>query len=210
MTAALPSPRKAQRITTRTVISPPHTDASPLHGSCPLVDCDPIIPPINAYGTFDPQKLSSKSGISPSSTHRLLRHSPSHASHLSSISGQSQHQPLLPSSQPPPNESVMDQVSGDLIPFAGTISMLRRQFAPPPLEVLPPGVSVSLLEIRNHNLNNRQSGPSNRRSKPDMTVLTHNPISVDGEDLCTKADIRSIAQRLRAAAKTFLSRLLDA
>jgi hypothetical protein len=105
---------------------------------------------------------------------------------------------------------VMDQVSGDLIPFAGTISMLRRQFAPPPLEVLPPGVSVSLLEIRNHNLNNRQSGPSNRRSKPDMTVLTHNPISVDGEDLCTKADIRSIAQRLRAAAKTFLSRLLDA
>jgi len=138
MTSALPTPRKAQRITTRTVISPPHTEASFPQGSCLNADCDPIIPPINAYGTFDPQKLS---GEPSSSTHRSLRHSPSQASHLSSISAQSQHQPLLPSSQPPINENVMDQVSRDLIPFAGTISMLRRQFAPPPLEVLPPGFS---------------------------------------------------------------------
>ena len=144
MTSTLPTPRKAQRITTRTVISPPHTGISPQQGSCLPVDCDPIIPPINAYGTFDSQKLT---GVPSPSTHRGLRHSPSQASHLSSISGLSQHQPLLPSSQPPTNENVMDQVSGNLIPFAGTISMLRRQFAPPPLEVLPPGVSVSLLEI---------------------------------------------------------------
>jgi hypothetical protein len=43
-----------------------------------------------------------------------------------------------------------------------------------------------------------------------MEVLAHNPIAVDGKDLCTKVDIRSIVQKLQAAEKTFLSRLLDA
>jgi hypothetical protein len=46
----------------------------------------------------------------------------------------------------------MDKISGDLIPFAGIISMLKRQFAPSLLEVLPPGVSVSLFKNRNQNL----------------------------------------------------------
>ncbi|KIM45329.1 hypothetical protein M413DRAFT_442007 [Hebeloma cylindrosporum] len=143
MTSALPSPRKAQRITTQTVTMPSQADSSPPQGtSSPPPDRDPIIPPINAYGTFDPDKLFSKSTVPSSSPNRGLRHSPSQASHLSSISSiHSQHQPLLPSSRPPANDNVMDKVSGDLIPFAGTISMLRRQFAPLPLEVLPPGVS---------------------------------------------------------------------
>jgi putative membrane protein len=145
MKSALPSPRKAQRITTQTATLPAQANSSPPQGtSSPPSDDDPIIPPINAYGTFDPHKLLSQSRVSSSSTNRGLRHSSSHASHLSSISTQSQHQPLLPSSHPA-NDNVMDKISSDLIPFASTISMLRRQFAPLPLEVLPPGVSVSLL-----------------------------------------------------------------
>jgi len=144
MTSALPSPRKAQRITTQTITLPPQADSSLLQGtSSPPDDNDPIISP-NAYGTFDSHKLFSKSGAA----NRRLGHSSSQAS-LSSISVQSQHQPLLPSSQPPANDNVMDKVSGDLIPFAGVITMLRRQFASPPSEVLPPGVSVSLLKNRN-------------------------------------------------------------
>ena len=206
MTSALPTPRKAQRITTQTVTLSPKADSSHPQGrSSPPADNDPIIPSINAYGTFDPHKLLSKSRVSSSPTNGGLRHSSSHASQLSSISTQSQHQPLLPSSHPT-NDNMMDQISGDLIPFAGTISMLRRQFAPLPLEVLPPGVSVSLLNNRNHNSSNRGPGPSNRRSRPDTAVLTHNPICVNGKDLCTQAHIRSIAQQLRVAGKTFPSR----
>lgn len=154
MKSTLPSPRKAQRITTQTATLPTQVNSSPpQETSFPPSDDDPIIPPINTYGTFDPHKLLSQPRASSSSTSRGLRHSSSHASHLSSISAQSQHQPLLPSSQPA-DDSVMDKISSDLIPFASTISMLRRQFAPLPLEVLPPGVSVSLLKNRSHNLSN--------------------------------------------------------
>ena len=146
MTFALPTPRKAQRITTQTVALPSQTDSLPPQWTSS--------PPADAYGTFDSHKILSKSRESSSSTNRGLRHSSSQTSHLSSISEQSQHRPLLPSSQPPANDTVMDEISGDLIPFAGIISMLKRQFARSPLKVLPPGVSVSLLKNRNQNLSN--------------------------------------------------------
>ncbi|CAA7268873.1 unnamed protein product [Cyclocybe aegerita] len=131
ISSALPEPRKAQRITTQTVI---RTEQSrPPRSSSSSSDVNPIIPPINAYGTFDPSRLTSPS-------HHSLRRSPSQGSHLSNASSTSQHQPLLPSSQPPPEDNVMDKVSSDLIPFAGIISMLKRQFSPRTVQILPTGV----------------------------------------------------------------------
>ncbi|KAF8161654.1 Bestrophin, RFP-TM, chloride channel-domain-containing protein [Crassisporium funariophilum] len=137
MTTALPSPRRGQRITTQTVIAQTVPEDSYAHvPTAPPTDTDPEIPPINAYGTFDAAKLSS--GSRATSRH-LLKRSASQASGLSTVSTQSQHQPLLPGSQPPVDDNVMDKVSGDLIPFAGIISMLRRQFSPQTPAVLPPG-----------------------------------------------------------------------
>ncbi|KDR72660.1 hypothetical protein GALMADRAFT_252832 [Galerina marginata CBS 339.88] len=162
ISTALPSPRRAQRITTQTIITEAPESSSPSptpsHLQSPLssplvdVDVDPIVPPINAYGTFnafDPTKLSSgppgsSSGPPPPRGHPLLKHRASLNSQLSLASvssfATSQHRPLLPSAQPPRTDNMMDKVAGDLIPFAGTIAMLREQFAAPALEVLPPGV----------------------------------------------------------------------
>ncbi|KAF8971759.1 Bestrophin, RFP-TM, chloride channel-domain-containing protein [Flammula alnicola] len=167
MASSLPSPRRAHRIATETLIVQPPSEASPPRASSSHVlvdvDVDPIIPPINAYGTFDPKKLSSGSRASSTgAVHRLLRRSASQSSQLSSLSAQSQHQPLLPSSQPPPDDNVMDKISSDLIPFAGTISLLRQQFQPAPLEVLPPGVTT---EAENVNGLNGDTQPGMRRGE---------------------------------------------
>ncbi|PPQ93138.1 hypothetical protein CVT25_003519 [Psilocybe cyanescens] len=130
-TSALPSPRKAQRITSQTVIinapqpsslspPPPTQPSSSPSSSSPRqvyadIDSDPIIPPINAYGTFDF-----------ASTSRRHYHD---LSAKSSVSTLSQHRPLMPSSQPPKSDNVMDKVDGNLIPFANMIAVLKRRFA---------------------------------------------------------------------------------
>ncbi|KAF9479416.1 UPF0187-domain-containing protein [Pholiota conissans] len=131
ITSSLPSPRRAQQITKETTVSP----APPKVPSHILVDVEPteiqptVIPPINAYGTFDPAKLASTSRSPSSSSSGLqpMLRKTSSTSDLSVNSTQSQHQPLLPSTQPPPQDNVLDKVSGDLIPFAGVISSLRRR-----------------------------------------------------------------------------------
>ena len=145
------SPRKAQRITNQTGFAPPREE----HGLPPviatsahLVDVDegedfhdPVIPPINAYGTFDPNKLSSSQA---SSSRHHLRRSASQGSHLSNASSLSQHQPLLPSSRPQ-TDTVMDKVSGDLIPFAGFVTMLKQALTPRKREPVANGVAVRLV-----------------------------------------------------------------
>lgn len=116
-------------ITKETTLSlaPPEISTLKDPSSHIFVDMHPIIPPINAYGTFDPSRLASTSRASSSSAlHPLLRKG-SNSSDLSSVSAQSHHQPLLPSAQPPPQDNVMDKVSGDLIPFGSAISALRRR-----------------------------------------------------------------------------------
>lgn len=135
MTSALPLPRKAQRITTKTQMhsQQPSCRARSVSPDPSLESSDPVIPAINAYGTFDPTKLSSSSP--PRHSHLPpLRRSTSHSSHLSS---QSQHQPLLPSTQPPA-DTVMDKISSDLIPFPGLAALFqwfrpRRSLELPPL-----------------------------------------------------------------------------
>lgn len=41
----------------------------------------------------------------------------------------------MPSSQPPPNDNVLDKVDGNLIPFAGTVALLKQKFTSPPGEL---------------------------------------------------------------------------
>ncbi|KAJ2932541.1 hypothetical protein H1R20_g4565, partial [Candolleomyces eurysporus] len=122
-TSALPSPRRGHRITTKVSAAqsgiPSAVSEAPPSPQIfapqpflpqqfvptPADDRNPIIPPINAYGTFDGSTVVS----------RNLRRTGSPESHVSSISSVSR--PLLPSSQPPA-ESVRNKVSRDLIPFA--------------------------------------------------------------------------------------------
>ncbi|KAF9055709.1 Bestrophin, RFP-TM, chloride channel-domain-containing protein [Panaeolus papilionaceus] len=114
------SPRKGQRITTKTNINqrtPP--PASPIM-QAQLIDADPVIPAINDYGTFDASKLSASEANTRG--HHALRRSPSSLSSTSTVS-----QPLLPS-QTPASTNVMTKVSRDLIPFAGAISTLKNWF----------------------------------------------------------------------------------
>ncbi|KIK00193.1 hypothetical protein K443DRAFT_679370 [Laccaria amethystina LaAM-08-1] len=133
MTSALPLPRKAQRITTNAHNhSQPPRRARSVSPDLSLEPSDPVIPAINAYGTFDPTKLTSSSPPRPSHL-PPLRRSASHSSHLSS---QSQHQPLLPSTQPPA-DTVMDKISSDLIPFPG-LAALFQWFRPRRSLELPP------------------------------------------------------------------------
>lgn len=134
ITSGLPVLRKAQRITTKTHMhsqSPPRRARS-VSPDLSLETSDPAIPTINAYGTFDRNKLSSSSPPQPSQL-PPLRRSASHSSHLSS---QSQHQPLLPSTQPPV-DTVMDKISSDLIPLRGLAALFQWFHPQHALELLP-------------------------------------------------------------------------
>ncbi|KAJ3521112.1 hypothetical protein NMY22_g12448 [Coprinellus aureogranulatus] len=79
------------------------------------------IPPINAYGTFEPHSQQ----VSQRSSRTAASRSVSRSSHLSSIS--SVHHPLLPSAMPPA-QNAMSKVSPDLIPFAGLWLRMKHWF----------------------------------------------------------------------------------
>ncbi|KDQ51415.1 hypothetical protein JAAARDRAFT_140206 [Jaapia argillacea MUCL 33604] len=83
-------------------------------------DGDPVIPPINAYGTFtsaDPAYIY---------THLHQSHSTSHLSIFSHSSSQSDDlQPLLPS-EIPQGDGVFSRVSGDLVPFGSFFGAFGR------------------------------------------------------------------------------------
>ncbi|KAF9524747.1 Bestrophin, RFP-TM, chloride channel-domain-containing protein [Crepidotus variabilis] len=128
LTTALPEPRKAQRITTNTTkLHPPVSESSSSHEAEVSVTNhdemnapDPVIPSINDYGTFDPNKLSSHHAST--SRHRSRR--ASSGSSASSASSQSQRRPLLPSSKP---RETGTKISKDLIPFAWMFVSLGRK-----------------------------------------------------------------------------------
>lgn len=90
--------------------------------SSPISECaslpynNPVIPPINAYGTFDPSRLYG-------------RRPGDRSSSQSSSSSDDDHRPLLASNQPPMDRSLLSKVSGDLIPFAGVLSTIRSFFS---------------------------------------------------------------------------------
>ena len=149
------SPRKPQRITSKSQVetvepttqsllattglpSPQTETESPMamHATIDIpavrpdyLDADPVIPPINAYGTFDPSLLS------PSSR---LRRTPSGQS---SVSAESSHQPLLPS-QAPQDYRRRSRVSGDLMPFADILTNISTWFRRP--EAIPSNSTVRI------------------------------------------------------------------
>ncbi|KAJ7164226.1 Bestrophin, RFP-TM, chloride channel-domain-containing protein [Mycena filopes] len=76
-----------------------------------------LLPAANVYGTFDPSRTGSRT----SPKHNLKR-SPSHVSHDSTSS---QHERLLPGSNP---MNKTPEVAADLIPFASVFSSIRLWF----------------------------------------------------------------------------------
>jgi putative membrane protein len=106
-------PRKARLITAQHTLPVATSSVSP-------VDADPVIPSINAYGTFDPSGHALGPPTPPTG-----KRSPSRASHTSDHSGRSVHQPLLPSVQRPAEGTKVFQ---DLIPFAGVYASVMKVF----------------------------------------------------------------------------------
>ncbi|KAK0201949.1 Bestrophin, RFP-TM, chloride channel-domain-containing protein [Desarmillaria ectypa] len=123
MTTALHVPSKAHRIASNPSL--PHAQLSP---SVPLFSRpnfdmqDPVIPPINAYGTFHLSKQASSISL----RYQLRRNA----------SSSSVHRALQPSQQLS-DDNVMDRVSGDLIPFAGFFSTICGWFRKVDYETLP-------------------------------------------------------------------------
>ncbi len=116
----MPPPSRAHRIASNP--SPPKSAPSPTPsaGSSRLRNenfaPDPVIPPINAYGTFQPPKKVSSSSL------RQLRRTPSQTSIHSA------HGPLQAARQTPHDDDMLNKVSGDLIPFAGFYNSIRGWF----------------------------------------------------------------------------------
>ncbi|KAF9445947.1 UPF0187-domain-containing protein [Macrolepiota fuliginosa MF-IS2] len=88
--------------------------SSPVAEDIDLPYTNPVIPAINAYGTFNPSNLRP--------------HHHAHGSSSPSSSSSNDHVPLLASNQPPRDRSLLSKVSRDLIPFAGVLSGIRGFF----------------------------------------------------------------------------------
>ncbi|GLB38067.1 putative UPF0187-domain-containing protein [Lyophyllum shimeji] len=163
-TSALASPRRAQRISAvppmpqaKSAFASPSA-SGPSSSPKPPADVDPVIPPINAYGTFNPRKAA------------LPRRSKSPSSSISSSSSSSRHV-LLPSTLPE-DDTVLAKVSSELIPFSGIAGMVRRYFSRQrrPLEVLPPNVTQTRQQENPHH--HRWQGPiwtgANVKNRPKV------------------------------------------
>jgi hypothetical protein len=161
-----------------------------------LEPSDPAIPATNAYGTFDPTKFTLSSPPRPS--HRPpARSSGPHSSHLSV---QSQHQPLLPSTQPPA-DTVMGKVSSDLIPLPG-FAALFRWFGSWRSAELPPShdpVSTSFLV----------GCLTSFAFRKPAQVRLHSP-SADGKDLFIQGCITSTGPELQVPERVCHWRSCDA
>ena len=192
MASAQILPRKAQLITTETHMhsqQPPHRARS-VSFDPSLEPSDPAIPATTAYGTLDPTKFTLSSPPRPS-------HRPPVRPHLS---GHSEHQPLLPSTQPPA-DTVMGKISSDLIPFPGLSALFRWFGARRSLELplSPDVVSTSFLF---------ECLTSFAFRKPTQ-VRVHSP-SVDGRDLFIQGCITSTGPELQVAERICHWRSCDA
>ena len=111
-----------------------HPASAADNDSAPLLHMDPVIPPINAYGTFDTTGFLS-------SGHALT----STSSSASMASTTSSHKALRPSAQPR-GDSFTGNILSELIPFFGFLDLAIRVFrGESPLEIVPPGVPVCSL-----------------------------------------------------------------
>ncbi|KIK69657.1 hypothetical protein GYMLUDRAFT_34048 [Collybiopsis luxurians FD-317 M1] len=118
ITNTLPVPTKVRRIASNPALPQPRSAQTHPHqpedhkGKSSIHLGDPIIPPINAYGTFRS-----------SNSHSLRR-----ASSTSSLSGgseHSEHQPLNPSQNPALHKRIRN-VEPDLIPFSGVFRNVKE------------------------------------------------------------------------------------
>ncbi|KAF9052522.1 UPF0187-domain-containing protein [Hymenopellis radicata] len=120
MTTAMPPPSRAHRIASNPSLPKSAPSPTPSPGASRLRNDNlsaphPVIPPINAYGTFQhPTKVSS-------SSLRQLHRTPSQTS-VHSV-----HSPLQAARQTP-RDDMLNKVSGDLIPFAGVYNAIRGWF----------------------------------------------------------------------------------
>ncbi|KAH6897922.1 Bestrophin, RFP-TM, chloride channel-domain-containing protein [Coprinopsis sp. MPI-PUGE-AT-0042] len=105
MSAEYPEPRKGMRITTQTALTQHEPTPERSHTESE-----------SQYGTFGPEEP------------HMLHRSPSARSFASKISDPGMRQPLLPPSQPPPDE-VMNKVATDIMPFARLFALIKRAFS---------------------------------------------------------------------------------
>ncbi|KIY71134.1 UPF0187-domain-containing protein [Cylindrobasidium torrendii FP15055 ss-10] len=104
MSSAVQSPSRARQITTSPAL---RTSASVSSSSSHSAsDRDPVIPPINAYGTFRPMTYTNPSTTSVGSGHRL--------------------QAAMPNSTT--GKDVLSQVDSDLVPFGSVVTIIRNLF----------------------------------------------------------------------------------
>ncbi|KAF9026144.1 UPF0187-domain-containing protein [Hymenopellis radicata] len=120
MTTAIPPPSRAHRIASNPSLPKSAPSPTPSAGASRLRNVnlsapDPVVPPINAYGTFQPPQKVSSSSL------RQLHRTPSQTSIHSA------HGPLQAARQTP-RDDVLNKVSGDLIPFAGFYNAIRGWF----------------------------------------------------------------------------------
>lgn len=144
MSTEHPEPRKGMRITTQTAL----TQHAPIQ-----ISTTPASPPPNSsskapqlerrhsepdgsYGTF-------ASNLETNQLHR----SPSTQSFASKISDPGMRQPLLPPSQPPPDE-VFNKVDTDIMPFARLFTLLKRAFKPKRIELASPEIEQGNPDLR--------------------------------------------------------------
>lgn len=115
VTSALPAPTMARRIASNPALPHPRSSPTPSHskGKAPTHLGDPVIPPVNAYGTFN------NSNSPRGSTRHSLRRASSHSS-LSNASTHSEHQALHPSQNPEAHRKIT-QNDPDLVPFSGIL-----------------------------------------------------------------------------------------
>jgi len=123
MSTSLPPPSRAHRIASNPNL-PKANDGSEGFAQKAtqfFKDRDPVAPPpTTAYGTFEGSGSITTKASKTSQRHKARR-SPSQSSQTSS------HQPLQPA-QRTDDQTVMEQVSHELIPFAGMFSSIRNWF----------------------------------------------------------------------------------
>ncbi|KAF8630547.1 hypothetical protein AX15_002849 [Amanita polypyramis BW_CC] len=144
--------------------------SSPTHFKYMNRDWDPIIPPINAYGTFDPRRarVNPEVGSTRSSSRESL---------TSTSSSMTEDRSLLPANPSQSiNRSLWGQVSGDLVPFSGLFNLvalklgLRRS---PSNHVVFPVSKRSFSTVQSlSNVNGEAGGTSTR----PMRYTWHGPV----------------------------------
>lgn len=138
-----PNPDAIQEISSPSTLRPlilgsryEPTNGTPVRAPSPYAPIiDPIIPPINAYGTFDPHIQHPQAPSRPVSRQSDISQT---------TSEESESRPLLPSELRTEEPGFMSRVSRDLIPFESIFSFIHRIFKRTPKLELPTNGTVQV------------------------------------------------------------------